>query len=134
VDALLFNWIIGGTDAHAKNYSFLLAPRLVRLAPLYDIASAYGVEGLAPQRMKLAMKIGGHDRLENIVLRHWETWARAAGLSDEAVVSRIRDMCTQLPDAVRAVSRRMNEDGLNHPIIDGLIGNLTKRAKRIGAM
>jgi serine/threonine-protein kinase HipA len=40
VDAVGFNWLIAGTDAHAKNYSLLIAggPR-VRLAPLYDLAS-----------------------------------------------------------------------------------------------
>lgn len=39
-DALAWNWLIAGTDAHAKNYSLLLAGNQVRLAPLYDIASA----------------------------------------------------------------------------------------------
>ena len=38
-DALIWNWIVGGTDAHAKNYSLLLSADQVRLAPLYDIAS-----------------------------------------------------------------------------------------------
>src|SRR5205814_1903999 len=37
---LAFNWIIGGTDAHAKNYSVLLHGPQVRLAPAYDVASA----------------------------------------------------------------------------------------------
>jgi hypothetical protein len=31
-DALIWNWVIGGTDAHAKNYSLLLAGDQVRLA------------------------------------------------------------------------------------------------------
>ena len=39
-DALIWNWLIAGTDAHAKNYSLLLAEDQVRLAPLYDVASA----------------------------------------------------------------------------------------------
>jgi serine/threonine-protein kinase HipA len=39
-DALVFNWLIAGTDAHAKNYSLLIgAGGRVRLAPLYDVAS-----------------------------------------------------------------------------------------------
>ena len=44
-DALIWNWLIAGTDAHAKNYSLLLAEDQVRLAPLYDVASAlpYGI-------------------------------------------------------------------------------------------
>jgi len=45
IDALAWNWLIAGTDAHAKNYSLLLAGNDVRLAPLYDVASAlpYGM-------------------------------------------------------------------------------------------
>jgi HipA-like C-terminal domain len=39
-DALIWNWLIAGTDAHAKNYSLLLSRGEARLAPLYDIASA----------------------------------------------------------------------------------------------
>ncbi len=39
-DALVWNWVIGGTDAHAKNYSLLLSGSQVRLAPMYDVASA----------------------------------------------------------------------------------------------
>src|SRR4051794_8303644 len=35
-DALIWNWLIAGTDAHAKNYSLLLAGDQVRLVPLYD--------------------------------------------------------------------------------------------------
>ena len=38
---LIFNWLIAGTDAHAKNFSLLIAPGpQIRLAPLYDLASA----------------------------------------------------------------------------------------------
>jgi serine/threonine protein kinase HipA of HipAB toxin-antitoxin module len=39
VNALAYNWIIGSTDAHAKNYSVLLSGLQVRLASLYDVAS-----------------------------------------------------------------------------------------------
>lgn len=41
IDALAFNWLVAGTDAHAKNYSFLIGVGgTIRLAPLYDMASA----------------------------------------------------------------------------------------------
>lgn len=133
-DALIFNWLVGGTDAHAKNYSFLLGTRLVRLAPFYDLASAYGFEDIAPQRMKLAMKIGRHYRLDNIVIRHWEEWAVAAGFHAEVVVARIREMCAQLPDALLKVSQRMKEEGLDHPIIARLVDRLAQRAGRVGRM
>ena len=58
-DALVFNWLIGGTDAHAKNYTLLHeSGGRVRLAPLYDIASS--LPYFDPKTLKLAMKIGSH--------------------------------------------------------------------------
>lgn len=39
-EALVFNWVVGGTDAHAKNYSLLLLPGVQALAPMYDLISA----------------------------------------------------------------------------------------------
>ncbi|WP_225160046.1 HipA domain-containing protein [Bradyrhizobium sp. BRP56] len=57
----------GGTDAHAKNYSLLLANGpTVRLAPLYDIASILTYDDVDLQKMKLAMKIGGEYKLGQI--------------------------------------------------------------------
>jgi serine/threonine-protein kinase HipA len=58
VDALGFNWVIGGTDAHAKNYSLLLSPGSVRLAPLYDLISVLPyAHRLHHRHAKLAMRI-----------------------------------------------------------------------------
>jgi len=57
-DALAWNWLIAGTDAHAKNYSLLLAGPEARLAPLYDIASALPY-GTHERELRLAMKLGG---------------------------------------------------------------------------
>jgi hypothetical protein len=61
VDALIWNWLIGGTDAHAKNYSLLMAGDQVRLAPLYDIASALPY-GMHERKLRFAMKLGGDYR------------------------------------------------------------------------
>ena len=58
VDALAFNWLIGGTDAHAKNYSMLLGGAQVRLAPLYDVASSLPYDDMFVPKLKMAMRIG----------------------------------------------------------------------------
>ena len=38
---MVFNWLLGNTDAHVKNFSLLYSPglRRVRLAPAYDLVS-----------------------------------------------------------------------------------------------
>jgi len=57
-DALALNWLIAGTDAHAKDFSILISVGAqVRLAPLYDIASILPYAQLDLSRAKLAMKI-----------------------------------------------------------------------------
>src|SRR5580693_3999101 len=72
LDAIALNWLIAGTDGHAKNYALLLgAQGAVRLAPFYDLASVLPYQMIKLNKAKLAMKIGGEYRLRNITLRHW---------------------------------------------------------------
>ena len=69
---LFFNYLIAGSDAHAKNYSLMLAPDGAhRLAPMYDVASI--APYIDPARWgvkppKLAMSIGGENRAGNVTL------------------------------------------------------------------
>ncbi len=90
LDALAWNWLIAGTDAHAKNYSLLLAAGEVRLAPLYDIASALPY-GTHEKKLRFAMKIGGDYR----VFPHRNPWTASAedlGLDSERVLERVASL------------------------------------------
>ena len=80
--ALVVNFLIGGTDAHAKNYA-LLEPTGAKpsFAPLYDTASMYAYETQRKQR-KLAMSIGGEYNYEHIELRHWQKLTEPFGSKD----------------------------------------------------
>jgi serine/threonine-protein kinase HipA len=135
LDALIFNWLIGGTDAHAKNYGFIMGRGpVVRFAPLYDLVSAYGFPRIAPQKMKLAMKIGSKYRVEEIVLRHWREWAKEAKVDPDAVVARIASMVARFPDALDRTRMKMCDQGLTHPIIDRLYARLLRRAGHVAVM
>ncbi|MBI5323055.1 type II toxin-antitoxin system HipA family toxin [Bradyrhizobium sp.] len=131
VDALGFNWLIAGTDAHAKNYSLLLAggPH-VRLAPLYDIASILPYDDVDMQKIKLAMKIGGEYKLSLIGLRHWQKFARETRLDPDKVIAGLISMAEQLPDVVSAVRAQVQKDGLDNAIIGRLAEQLTARAQQ----
>ncbi|MGY3424196.1 serine/threonine-protein kinase HipA [Bradyrhizobium sp. F1.13.4] len=129
VDALGFNWLIAGTDAHAKNYSLLLAggPH-VRLAPLYDIASILPYDDVDLQKIKLAMKIGGDYKLSQISLRDWQKFARETRLDPDKVIAGLIAMAEQLPDIVAAVREQARKDGLDNAIIGRLAEHLIARA------
>lgn len=99
VDGLLFNWLIGGTDAHGKNYGLLLSGSQVRFAPLYDLASMLPYEH-DPKQLALAMKIGGEYRFKAIRPRNWVKLADVADLDVGRVIGRARELAERVPDAL----------------------------------
>lgn len=121
VGALALNWVIGGTDAHAKNYSLLLdRGGAVRLAPLYDVLSVLPyAEGRGP-RVKLAMRIGGEYRLRAIDVRNWHRLAVEIGAEPDALLSLVREVVDEVPDALTDVLREASAEGVNDPVLPRL--------------
>jgi len=99
VDQLAFHWLIAGTDAHAKNYSVLLSGPRVRLAPLYDAATALvypGNDDLRYERLELAMAIGHQKRLRYVGERDWRRLALDVELPPDEVIDRISSIAERL--------------------------------------
>jgi len=91
VNWVIFNYLIGNSDAHAKNLSLLLLPEGPRLAPFYDLLSTriYSHYGLTSD---LAMKIGGESRPDAVQKKHWEQFAEEIGVKPKLVLARIREL------------------------------------------
>jgi serine/threonine-protein kinase HipA len=128
VAALGFNWLIAGTDAHAKNFSLLLGGRRVRLAPLYDVASILPYDEFDLRKVKLAMKVGGEYKLSLIGLRQWQKFGRETRVAADELVELLASMARQLPDEVNAARARAREEGLDEAIIERLATQLVQRA------
>ncbi len=102
VDALIYNWVIVGTDAHAKNYSLLLRNNTVRLAPLYDISSylPYPTDWTLVGKSKLAMRIGKRYALaKNDDISAWQRLSASLEIDTDVIVHRAEDIARRLPDA-----------------------------------
>lgn len=129
LDAIAFNWLIAGTDAHAKNYSSLIGSgSVVRLAPLYDVASILPYDGIVPQKIRLAMKVGGTYRLRDIGLHQWTNLATEVRVNQEQLVARVRELAEQIPEHVSIVQKQTQHEGLDHPLIARLAAKLHERA------
>jgi serine/threonine-protein kinase HipA len=127
VSALAFSFLTAGTDAHAKNYSLLLGARgQVRLAPLYDLASALPYPDLDPRRLKLAMKIGPSYRVREIGRRHFEALAAELELEPRVVVERTRAQARALREALPEAEERAGREGLSHALVARLFALLAK--------
>ena len=125
--ANVFNWLIGGTDAHAKNYSFLMdAGDAIRLAPLYDLSSQLPYPHLISQR--LSMKIGDHYEIARVSLTDWQTLARNCALEEERVISTLTEMARALPDVISAAHTQALTDGLSAKVLAPLVVRLIAHA------
>jgi len=134
IESLIFNWLIGGTDAHAKNYSLLIgAEGEARLAPLYDLASALPYAGTQSRKLKLAMKIGGKYRLYEIGAYQWEKLARELKLPADRVQASVTRMTSAMADLASDVLRQERQRGLSHPILAKLAKALVERARQVAA-
>jgi serine/threonine-protein kinase HipA len=128
VEALGFNWLIGGTDAHAKNYSMLIgAGGRARLAPLYDVASILPYD-FDRKKLKLAMSIGREYLLEYIGWRKWVRFSEQTHFPTELLRQQLRDLALQLPDALAQVVRSARAEGLSASALDAIAKPLRGRA------
>jgi serine/threonine-protein kinase HipA len=135
LDSVVYNWLIAGTDAHAKNYALLIGGGgRIRLAPLYDVASVLPYPDINIEKAKVSMKIGGEYRLRNIQGRHWRKLAAELKLDPDKTLRRVSELAGQLADHVSTVKQQMVSEGLKHPIIPRLAEAVTKRAAAIRKM
>ena len=128
--AQAFNYIIAGTDAHARNYSIVYAPGgAFRLAPLYDVISDLPYTSGLRARSALAMTIGGRRAINQILPRHWEKQAKSVRFSRDQMFGHLRELIASLPEAADKVREQNREQGLNSPVIQTLAYAIEARCK-----
>lgn len=121
--ALSYNVLIGGTDAHAKNYSVVLIGSRAQVSPLYDAASSAPYD--QRERLLSSMKIGDHWRMLDVTNSDWRKVGRRLGIpGDQAVawVDGLRDQLSgaferaaaSLPIGVRSEAEHMAERITDH--------------------
>lgn len=133
VRALAYNFVIGNTDGHAKNYALLLLRKQVRLAPLYDIASYLPYMG-KEKGVKLAMKIGGKYEMDEIMPHHWERFAEEAGFDKARALAQVRDIIFRLPGEALSLLSQCRAEGLKSDHLSRLVDDLWQRDKLLAAI
>lgn len=130
LDALILNWLICGTDAHAKNYSLLLAGRQVRLAPLYDVASALPYSDLPIQKLRLAMKFGATYLVTSQSPGIWPRISKELGLPVDVIIEHARALMDRLPDAFADAAREPSVVATRSTMPGRLVDAVADRIRR----
>lgn len=123
IEAVAFNWAIVGTDAHPRNYSVLIeSGPTVRLAPLYDIASALFLTkrrtNVDPDDRRLAMAVGGRTRVGDIDRSAWEDEARRCGLRPRRVLDAVERIVSAIPPALDRLAVHSTRDGIDTKFVE----------------
>jgi serine/threonine-protein kinase HipA len=137
---LLF-WLLRAPDGHAKNFSIHLLPGgRYRLAPLYDVMSAYPVMGdgpnqWSPRELKLAMALVGKNRhyvAERIQRRHFNSTAKRFGYGKTAEPL-IQALIERTPAVIGEVHGAL-PPGFSSEVADKVLGGLQRAARVLEAM
>lgn len=130
VNRLIFNVLIGNTDAHGKNWSFFIERRagLLSLAPAYDLVD---VEAVADQHMStsFAMGIGDAFHLEELGAFQWASMAVECGITPRQLATRIRMLSSRLPKAFSDSRRTLEEQGVTPALLDAMEARLRHRCE-----
>jgi serine/threonine-protein kinase HipA len=134
MNAAALAYFLGATDAHAKNYSLLYArgaqrPSL-RLAPFYDVASAWPYpRRIPPKKMRLAMRVGRHYKVQEIMPRHFDELARACNYPAERLRQLMRDLSDRLPDEASTLQTEIRVKGMEHEVLSKIVEGIAKQCR-----
>jgi len=123
-DALAFNYAIGGTDAHARNYSVLLSGGAATLAPLYDLNSALpftrpdGARFAGVSKLHSAMRIGSNDAFTRVGETDWTACAQSLGLDPGMALDRLRVILGRVPMALTTAAKEITVESGVEPTVD----------------
>jgi serine/threonine-protein kinase HipA len=122
---VMFNFLIGNADAHAKNVSVLIDENGFKLAPFYDLlcVRAYGDTGLA-------LFIGDEDNFDAVGAHSWEALSKDCGFNAGELLVEFRRMAVALLPAWEKVHESIvKKKGVTESEIQLLV-NMTEIFKK----
>ncbi len=124
---VFFNYLIGNMDGHAKNLSFIYQAKRIRLAPFYDMMCTDIYEDLS---QKLAMQIGGENRPEWIMERHWKRFAEDLKINNAVLRERLSDFCLKVTNKIDSTYTDFINRYQRNSLLEGIISAIKKRSDR----
>lgn len=125
---LIFHYLVGNADAHAKNYALLYRGKTPDLAPLYDVVCTAVYPRLAK---KLAMAIGGHSTADTIQLKHWLTLVPDTRAAQRLLIKDMTELADRAGDEADKILTQFEDTGTEHDILKAIRTVIEKRATHL---
>ena len=110
---IVFNYALGNTDAHIKNYSLLYDSDMerVRLAPAYDMLSTVIYESAT---RNMSFNIGGKINLDRIDENDFRILASKVGLGEKTAIDNYQKVLNLFEKAVKEAAEELQEIGFEN--------------------
>ena len=127
LDRIIFIFLTGNGDAHAKNFSIIYRDGRPRLAPAYDLLSTVVYPNLSP---KLAMKIDSEYNFRWISQGKLLSMGAEAGLTEKLVMKEIQKIQKKLNKVLEKFTSEINAQ---HPaaVYDKIKAGIVERLQQI---
>ena len=108
---IVFNYALGNTDAHIKNYSLLYDPHLegLRLAPAYDMISTVIYDS---STRDMSFNIGGMRNIDSINEENFRSLAKRVGIGEKLAMNCCQNVFDRFENAIREAGKELQENGL----------------------
>ena len=101
---IIFNFLIGNGDAHAKNFSVLYRGKGISIAPAYDLLCTKIYPSLMDES---AMAIGGDNAFESIDSGSFRRMATACGVRDGLILPLLKEMTDSIDDKANKLGEEL---------------------------
>lgn len=111
----VFNYLVGNSDAHAKNLSFLYGlDNTSRLSPFYDLIAIHAWPSHVFNH-NLALSIGGESNLHKVKRSHWEKLADDCAISFNLFDNSIGKLSEGIIDAFERAQKSFESEHGAYP-------------------
>ena len=126
---VIYNYLIGNNDAHAKNIAILFSDGDPVLAPFYDMLCTQVYSELSE---KMAMKIGGEIRHKYVYLRHWEKLALGIEIKQKIVIELLKEYSVKVIKEAEDFAQIFSTNYGGRAIVDDVLGVIRMNSAKIG--
>jgi serine/threonine-protein kinase HipA len=125
---IIFNYLVGNSDAHGKNFSILYKKEKPTLAPAYDLLSTEVYPELA---QTMSMKIGSTYHPDQVVLRYWLKLVPEIKSAQNSLKILLQDLSHHTLTQALELAEEFKKEKLHSPIINKIITLIKKRSTQI---
>lgn len=122
------DFVLGNSDAHAKNLALLYGEDGVRLAPFYDLVSTAAYPQLDTA---MAMRIGNTFAPHDVNLRSWMEMGEDCGFQARRFLDLVRDTAERTVRCAEHVAEEARIGSWHRPVIDRIVSTAERRAGQI---